>query len=66
MSFIPLENYEGKIRNMACANAQTIVKGNALADDTNGYLAVATSGTQNVPFIAMETVTTTSAGQKVQ
>jgi len=65
MSFIPLEGYEGKFREVACATTQTIVKGDALADNGLGYLAVATSSTQNVPFIAWQTVTTTADGQKV-
>ena len=50
---------------MACANSTAITKGDALEDNGSGYLALATATSNNVPFVAMQTVTTTSAGQKV-
>lgn len=56
----------GKLVNMACANAQAITKGAALADNGSGYLALATSSTAvDVKYVAMEDVTTTADGQKV-
>ena len=51
---------------MPCANTQTIVKGDALADNGSGYLAVATSATAvDIHYVAMQTVTTTATGQLV-
>ena len=64
--FLPLRYDEGMLVKVACANSQTIVKGDALADDGNGLLAVATSSTAvDIEFVAMETVVTTASGQKV-
>ena len=51
---------------MPTATSQTIVKGDALADNGSGYLAVASSSTAApVTHVAMETVTTTANGQLV-
>ena len=66
MAFVPITYDNGKLVSMACANSQTIVKGDALADNGSGYLAVATSSTAvDVCYVAMETVTTTATGQMV-
>jgi len=52
--------------SVPCANTQTIVKGDALADDGNGLLAVATSATAvDIHYVAMQTVTTSASGQLV-
>lgn len=51
---------------MPCASGETIVKGDALADNGSGYLAEATSATAvDVHYVALETVTTASTGQLV-
>lgn len=66
MAFIPRDYEEGKLVSMACANTQTIVKGDCLVDNGSGYLAVATSATAvDVHYVAMQTVTTTATGQFV-
>ena len=65
MPFTPIKFESGKLIERACATTQTIVKGDALADNTHGYLALATSSTTNVPFVAMETQTTTANGDMV-
>ena len=52
---------------MPAASGETIVKGDALADNGSGYLAVATVATAvDIHYVAMETVTTTSTGQLVK
>lgn|SRR3990167_2797524 len=64
--FNPIRYDSGKLRKVKCANTQTIVKGDALADDGNGLLAVATSSTAvDIEFVAMESVVTTASGQLV-
>jgi hypothetical protein len=66
MAFRPLKYEEGKLVSLPCAITQTIVKGDALADNGAGLLAVATSATAvDVHYIAMQTVTTTVSGQLV-
>ena len=68
MAFTPQEGTNtSKYVSMACATGITITKGNALVDDTNGYLTNGSAGVNlDVNWVALETVTTTSAGQKVQ
>ena len=66
MAFRPVKYEAGKLVAIACANTQTIVKGDALADNGSGYLAVATATTGvDIHYVAMQTVTTTAAGQMV-
>lgn len=66
MSFRPLNYSEGKLVAIPAADSQTIVKGDALADDSNGLLAPATSATAvDIHYVAMQTVTTTASGQLV-
>lgn len=66
MAFKPLKYEKGKPVQMACANSQTIVKGDALADNGSGYLAVATLSTSvDIHYVALQTVTTTTTGQFV-
>ncbi len=66
MAFRPQNYEEGKLVSIPTANSQTIVKGDALADNGSGLLAVATSATAvDVHYVAMQTVTTTSSGQLV-
>jgi len=66
MAFRPIANYEGKFMLVAAANGVTFTKGNAVVDDGNGLITNASAGGNvDVPFIAMETVTTTASGQLV-
>jgi len=66
MAIRPLKNAEGKTVEMACANSLTVTKGNMMVDDGSGNLTNASAGGgADVEYIAMETVTTTSAGQLV-
>lgn len=66
MAFRPQNYEEGKLVAIPAANSQTIVKGDALADNGSGLLAVATSATAvDVHYVAMQTVTTTASGQRV-
>ena len=66
MAFRPVKYEAGKLVAIACANTQTIVKGDALADNTSGYLAVATATTGvDIHYVAMQTVLTTATGQMV-
>jgi hypothetical protein len=66
MAFVPKQYDDGKLVNMACANSQTIVKGDALVDNGSGYLVPASSSTAvDVPYVAMESVVTTADGQLV-
>ena len=66
MAFRPLKYEEGKLVSMPCATTQTIVKGDALADNGSGYLAVATSATAvDIHYVAMQSVTTAATGQLV-
>src|SRR3972149_2875302 len=62
MAFTPLQYDEGQLVKVATAATVTVTKGNAMVDDGNGYLTNASSSTAvDVPFVAMETVTTGSA-----
>lgn len=64
--FKPIRYDSGKLEKVACANSQTIVKGDALADNGSGYLAVATSSTAvDIEYVAQESVVTTADGQLV-
>lgn len=64
--FLPIRYDSGKLVKMACANSQTITKGDALVDNGSGYLAVAASSTAvDINYVAMETVVTTATGQFV-
>jgi hypothetical protein len=64
--FTPLQYDEGKLVKVACANSTAVVKGAAMVDDGNGLLTLATSSTaRDIKYVAMETVTTTAAGQLV-
>jgi hypothetical protein len=66
MAFRPIANYEGKNVLVAAANGVTFTKGNAVVDDGNGLITNAGAATAvDIPFIAMETVTTTASGQLV-
>ena len=66
MAFIPRKYEEGKLCLIPAAITQTIVKGDALADNGSGLLAVATSTTVvDIHYVAMQTVTTTVSGQLV-
>lgn len=63
----PLRFDGGRLDRIGCATGQTIVKGDALVDNGNGYLVPATSSTAvDIEYIAWETVTTTADGQLVQ
>jgi hypothetical protein len=66
MAFIPRKYDEGKLVQLPAANSQTIVKGDALADNGSGYLAVATSATAvDIHYVAMQSVVTTATGQMI-
>jgi len=58
--FKPTWYDEGKTKKIALAVSQTVVKGNALKW-ASGYLAVASTGAyQDVKYVALEDVTTSS------
>jgi Na+-translocating ferredoxin:NAD+ oxidoreductase RnfC subunit len=64
--FKPIQFDSGRLVKMAVATGQTVVKGDALADNGSGYLAtVAADGGTPITHVAMETVTTTADGQMV-
>ena len=66
MAFRPINYEDGKVELVAAATSQTIVKGDALADNGSGFLAVATSSTAvDVEYIAAKTITTTSNGELI-
>jgi hypothetical protein len=66
MAFRPVNFERSRIVLMPCATTQTIVKGDALADNGSGLLAVATNtGAVDIHYVANETVTTTANGQLV-
>ena len=66
MAFKPLRYEKGKPVLMACATTQTIAKGDALADNGSGYLAVATSATAvDIHYVALQGIVTTANGQMV-
>lgn len=67
MAFDPVNFEEGKVVLVAAANSTTITKGDALVDNGSGLLTTASSSTAvDVPYVAAETVTTTSSGQLVR
>ena len=66
MAFRPIQFDSGKLIKMPVTDATEVTKGDAMwYDSTTGYLKLGTTGTTNVTHVAQETVTTTSAGQKV-
>lgn len=66
MSFRPKFDTEGKTVLLPMSTSETIVKGDALVADSDGYYIAASSSTAvPVTHVAMETVTTTADGQLV-
>ena len=66
MAFRPQEKDDGKIISVAAATTQTIVKGDLLADNGSGYLAVMSADAGTPPtHVAQETITTTANGDMV-
>jgi len=66
MAFTPVLYESGKYVLVAAANSTTFTKGNAVVDDGNGLITNASAGGNvDVRYVAMETITTTSAGQMV-
>lgn len=66
MSFRPKFNTEGKTVLMPIAASQTIVKGDSLADNGSGLLAVTSSSTATpVTHVAMEGSASAAAGTLV-
>ena len=62
MAFTPLQYDDGQLIKVATAASVAVSKGNALVDNGSGYLTNAASSTAvDVPFVAMETVTTGAA-----
>jgi len=62
MVFTPLNYDDGQLVSMSFAASITVLKGSALADDTNGLLTNASGGQgTDVTHVAMETVTTGSS-----
>ena len=67
MSFFPHRYDDGKYCEISVENTVAVVKGAAMDDsDDDGLYGLATSSSDYVPYVAMETVTTTTAGQKVK
>lgn len=67
MSFLPNRYDDGKYCEIPCETGVAVVKGAAMDDsDDDGLYDLCTSSSDFVPYVAMETVTTTSAGQKVK
>jgi len=66
MAFIPYQYESGKTVSMKCANSATIVKGDAMVDDSNGLLTPSSSGNgEDIRYVAAESVVTTASGQEV-
>lgn len=66
-TFEPIRFDDGKLCEVAMENSVTVVKGDALDDsDDDGLFGLATSSSDYVPFVAMESKTTTSAGEKIK
>lgn len=66
MAFRPKFNTEGKTVELPMSTGETIVKGDALVADSDGYYIAAGAATAvPVTHVAMETVTTTADGQLV-
>lgn len=64
--FNPIRYDSGKLERVKVANSVAVIKGAAMVDDGNGLLTLATSSTaKDIEYVAMETVTTTVAGQLV-
>ena len=66
MAFVPYQGECGKTVEMSAADATAFTKGNAVVDNGSGLITNASAGGNvDVRYIAAETVTTTSSGQKV-
>lgn len=66
MAFRPKFDTEGKTVLLPMSTGETIVKGDALVADSDGYYIAAGAATAvPVTHVAMETVTTTADGQLV-
>ena len=67
MPFIPFRYDEGKYTEIPMENTVTVAKGDALDDsDDDGLFGLATSSSNFVPYVAMEDVVTSSAGQMIK
>ena len=61
MAFVPLQYDQGQLVKVSAAASTTITKGGTLVDNGSGYLTNGASSTAvDVPFVAMETVTTSA------
>lgn len=64
MAFVPILGAEGKTTLIPAANATAFVRGNALVDNGAGLITnAAAGGNDDVHYVAMETRTTTTAGE---
>lgn len=61
MSFRPVRYDSGKATTMLLAASQAVTKGDALEINSAGFLALATSSTTEVRFVALETKTSGGA-----
>ena len=67
MAFIPFRFDAGQYCEIPMENTQTITRGQALDDsDDDGLFAAATNTSNFVPYVAMENITTSSAGQLIK
>lgn len=65
MAFKPVRYDRGKLSKVDQVASTTVAKYDALAEDGNGLYQRATSSTAFVPYVAMESQTTTAAGGKL-
>lgn len=64
--FKPLHYDEGKAVLLPMSTGETITKGDALICDTDGYyIAAANTTAEDIRYVALQTLTTTSDGEKL-
>ena len=64
-SFMPVQFAEGKTQIIGLITSSTVAVGDALTEDGTGLFARSVSGDAEVPFVAMEAVTTSAAGREI-
>lgn len=65
MAFTPINYDDGKLVLIPFSTSETVVKGQTVVADTDGYYITGASSTEDIRYVAMQAVTTTADGQLV-
>lgn len=63
--FKPLQYDSGKLIKLPFSTGETVVKGQTVVADSDGYYITGASSAEDIRYVAMEAVVTTADGQEV-